>query len=93
MTKLIKAGIFGLLVGVVGLVLSVVPLSRSFEDDVGLGLLFKLRGVRSPPSDVVVVSIDHDSAEHFNLPINPDKWPRSLHARLTERLVHAGQSS
>jgi adenylate cyclase len=91
-TKYIKACIFGLVIGIIGLVLSVVPLSNSFEEDVGLGLLFQLRGVRSPPSDVVVVSIDHDSAEHFNLPVNPDKWPRSLHARLTEKLVQAGAS-
>ncbi len=92
MTKHIKVGLFGLLIGIIGLVLSVVPLSYSFEEDIGLGLLFKLRGVRPPPSDVVVVSIDHDSSEHFDLPNNPDKWPRSLHARLIESLVEAGAS-
>ena len=88
--KLIKAGLFGLLIGIAGVVLSVVPLSRSFEEDVGLGLLFQLRGVRPPPTDVVVIRIDHDSSAHFNVPDNPDEWPRSLYARLTERLVQAG---
>lgn len=90
MAKLLKACLFGLLIGLVGVVLSVVPPSESVEEDVGLGLLFKLRGVRSPPPDVVVVSIDHDSSEHLNVSDNPDKWPRSLHARLTDRLVQAG---
>ncbi len=90
MAKILKAGMFGLLIGIVGVVLSVVPLSRSFEEDLGLGLLFQLRGVRPPPTDVAVVSIDHDSSAHFNVPDNPDEWPRSLHARLTDRLVQAG---
>ncbi len=90
MAKLLKACLFGLLIGIVGVVLSVVPLSRSFEEDVGLELLFQLRGVRLPPTDVVVVSIDHDSSEHLNVPDNPDKWPASLHARLTDRLVQTG---
>jgi adenylate cyclase len=91
-TTYIKACIFGLVIGLIGLVLSFLPLSRGFEEDVGLGLLFQLRGVRPPPTDVVVVSIDHDSSDHFNVPNNPDKWPRSLHARLTDRLVQAGAS-
>ncbi len=90
MNRLLKALLFGGLVGVIGLVLSFVPVFRGLEEDVGLDLLFQLRGVRSPPSDVVVVSIDHDSSEHFQVRNNPDKWPRSLHARVTEALQEAG---
>src|SRR6266581_28479 len=56
----------------------------------GLVLLFKLRGVRQVPSDAVVVSIDRESSEHLNVPDNPDKWPRSLHARLVEKLATQG---
>jgi len=52
--------------------------------------LFKLRGARQAPSDVVIVSIDKESSENLNIPDNPDKWPRSLHARLTENLVREG---
>jgi adenylate cyclase len=52
--------------------------------------LFKLRGERQAPSDVVVVSIDKESSENLNLPDNPDKWPRSIHARLIENLVKEG---
>ncbi|GJL70393.1 MAG: adenylate/guanylate cyclase domain-containing protein [Nitrospirales bacterium] len=90
MAKLIKAVLFGLLVGIVGVVFSVALLSRSFEEDVELGLLFKLRGVRPPPTDVVVISIDHNSSAHFKVSDNPEEWPRSLHARLTDGLVQAG---
>ncbi|MGE5285235.1 MAG: CHASE2 domain-containing protein, partial [Actinomycetota bacterium] len=60
------------------------------EEDVGLGLLFKLRGALQAPRDAVVISIDRESSEQLNIPDNPDKWPRSLHARLTEMLVHEG---
>src|SRR5690606_28231794 len=88
--KIIKAALFGLLIGMVGVVLSIVPLSRSVEEDVGLGLLFQLRGVRPPPADVVIIGIDHDSSAHFNVPDDPGEWPRFLFARLTERLIQAG---
>jgi adenylate cyclase len=56
----------------------------------GLGLLFKLRGPRPAPSDAVVVSIDKESADQLKIPENPDKWPRSLHARLIENLNREG---
>jgi adenylate cyclase len=62
----------------------------SFEENAGLGLLFKIRGVRQAVSDVVVVSIDKDSSEKLHISDNPDKWPRSLHARLTENLAKEG---
>ena len=66
------------------------PFFHDLEEDVGLGLLFKFRGVRQPPDNAVVVSIDKESAEQLNIPENPDKWPRSLHARLIENLTRAG---
>ena len=45
MSRILKALPLGLLVGVIGLVLSFFHFSHEFEEDVGLGLLFKLRGV------------------------------------------------
>jgi serine phosphatase RsbU (regulator of sigma subunit) len=36
------------------------------------------------------VSIDKQSSDELDLHNNPDKWPRSLHARLTENLVKEG---
>jgi adenylate cyclase len=80
----------GILVGVAGLVASPLRVALDLEEDVGLGLLFKLRGPVPPPRDAVVVSIDRESSERLHVPDNPDKWPRSLHARLTEALARAG---
>jgi adenylate cyclase len=90
MTRLWKAILLGLLVGIAGLVMSPFRFMLSAEENVGMGLLFKLRGASRAPSDAVVVSIDKESAEKLNLPDNPDKWPRSLHARLTENLIREG---
>src|SRR4030066_853111 len=90
MSPLFKAILLGFLVGVFGLVASPFRFTLGNEENAGLGLLFKLRGARQPPSDVVVISIDRESSEHLDLPDNPDKWPRSLHARLTETLTREG---
>jgi adenylate cyclase len=90
MSPLSKAILLGVLVGVFGLIASPFRFVLGIEENTGLGLLFKLRGSRQPPSDVVVISIDRESSEHLNLPDNPDKWPRSLHARLTDTLAREG---
>ncbi len=90
MSRLFKALILGLIIGVVGLLVSPFRFALDLEENTGLGLLFKLRGTRPAPIDVVIVSIEKDSSEHLGLPNNPDKWPRSLHARLIENLVKAG---
>ncbi len=88
--RLLKAAILGLVVGVLGLLISPFQFAMNLEEDTGLGLLFKLRGPQIPPADVVVVSIDKQSSDKLDLNNNPDKWPRSLHARLTENLVREG---
>ncbi len=88
--RLFKAIILGLIIGLVGLMISPFRFALNLEENTGLGLLFILRGIRQPSSDVVVVSIERESSEYINVPNNPDKWPRSLHARLTENLVREG---
>jgi adenylate cyclase len=90
MTGILKAFTWGCVVGLMGLVFSFTHTARSFEEDLGLDLLFKLRGIQQPPSEAVVVSIDRDSAEALKIPDDPDKWPRSVHARLIDVLVQAG---
>ena len=85
-----KAIVLGLLTGIAGLLISPLQFALNLEENTGLGLLFKLRGERQPSSDVVVISIDNASSEILNIPDNPDKWPRSLHARITESLTKAG---
>src|SRR5437588_1367558 len=90
LTRLLKALPLGALVAIGGLAISFLQFVHGFEEDVGLGLLFKLRGAKQPPADAVVVSIDKDSSDQLGIPENPDKWPRSLHARLIEVLSKAG---
>jgi adenylate cyclase len=90
MFSLSKATTLGLLTGILGLLVSLMPVVFDLEENVGLDILFKLRGARQAPSDVVIVSIDKDSATRLNLPNDPGQWPRLLHARLTESLTQAG---
>ena len=87
---MLKAVILGFLVGIVGLVVSPFRFALSLEENTGLGLLFRLRGATRPPLNAVVISIDRESSEQLGIPDNPDKWPRSLHARLTEILAREG---
>lgn len=88
MSSLCKALLVGLLTGVLGL--SLIPIASELEEDIGLDFLFKQRGAREVPSDVIIVTMDRVSARILNLPPDPAKWPRSLHARLTETLAKQG---
>jgi len=88
MSNLCNALLVGLLTGVLGL--SLVPIASQFEEDIGLDFLFTLRGDREVPSDVIIVTMDRVSARNLNLPSDPRKWPRSLHARLVETLAKQG---
>jgi adenylate cyclase len=87
MSKFLNASIAALMVGIVGLLISVVPFGLSLEENFGLHLLFKLRGKRAAPADVVIISMDRMSARRLNLPSSPSKWPRSMHARLINTLI------
>ena len=89
-SRLFKAIILGLAIGLVGLLLSPFRFALNLEENTGLGLLFKLRGVQPPSDEVVVVSIEKESSDNLNLPNNPDKWPRSLHARLVDNMIREG---
>jgi adenylate cyclase len=80
----------GLLIGLAGVVIGFFPSANDIEENVGLGMLFKLRGARQPPAEVVVVSIDKESADQLKVSGNPSRWPRSLHAALVKNLTHAG---
>jgi adenylate cyclase len=82
----------GFVAGLAGAFLIVSPPGLDLEERFGLDWLFLLRGPRAAPPDVVVVTIDKTSAEHFRLPNEPRKWPRRLHARLVDNLARAGAS-
>ncbi len=88
--RLGRAAGVGLGLGIIGVLLSLTPGVLDFDEYVGLGALFSLRGAVSPPSDVVVVSISQDSAAAVGQTNELDEWPRNLHAKLIDRLVSAG---
>jgi adenylate cyclase len=63
---------------------------QMIEERFGLALLFRLRGPREPPPNVLIVNVDHPSSWMLGLPERFDRWPRLLYARLLDRLVAAG---
>ncbi len=87
-----KALILGLLTGITGIGLSLVFFGLDLEENIGLDILFKLRGARQAPADVVIISIDKESSDNLKLPHDPTKWPRLVHSRLVERLAQKGAS-
>lgn len=91
-TRLCKAVTLGLLTGILGLTASLLPYGYDLEESIGLGLLFKLRGQRQAPSDVVVIAVDKASADQLKLPLDPKKWRRSYHARMIQKLANEGAS-
>lgn len=88
--RLLKAGLFGLAVAVLGGLAATLPAMLRLEENAGLGALFELRGARPTPPEVVVVSLDKASSDALGLPNEPRKWPRELHAELIGRLSAAG---
>ncbi len=90
MTRWMKAGISGAVVGLVGVIISLLPFGFGLEEDLGLGMLFKLRGAKTSPADVVVISMDSASTKALSLSRKPENWPRNLHARLVNGLAKQG---
>ncbi len=82
--------LLGLVIGVAGALGGLTSVGLNLEERVGLDGLFRLRGPRPAPPEVVVVSIDKASADRFGLPNQPRRWPRQLHARLVDNLSRAG---
>jgi len=90
MTRLRKSIILGLLTGVLGGVLMLMPFGSALEERFGMNWLFQLRGPVSPPQSVVIVGIDHQSSRRLDQPTKIRDWDRSVHAHLIERLVELG---
>lgn len=79
-----------LVAGLLAALLLVTPLVAELEQRVGLAWLFALRGARPAPGTVAVVAIDGQAAQRLDLPLKPNDWPRSIHARLVDALAAAG---
>ena len=90
MSVTLKALILGLSTALFGAACSLVPAIGALEQGIGLDWLFRLRGPRPAPPEVVVVNIDQASSRWFGLANEPRKWPRSYHARVVDKLVAAG---
>jgi adenylate cyclase len=87
MTQLFKTAVAGMVVVAFGMVIGLTPFGMELEENTGLHLLFKTRGKRAAPPDVIIISLDKASADRLQLPSAPRKWPRSLHARLINNLI------
>ncbi|MBW2623799.1 MAG: adenylate/guanylate cyclase domain-containing protein [Deltaproteobacteria bacterium] len=80
----------GLSVTLLGIVVSFSLYGYGIEEKFGLSLLYNLRGIRTPPADVLIVAINEESAEKLNQSNKLTNWSRSVHAQLTETLARAG---
>ncbi len=92
MQRIVKASLIGLGVAGLGISVALSPWGALLEERVGLAELFRVRGPAEPPAEVAVVSLDRASADRLDLPEQIRSWPRSVYARLVERLVEAGAS-
>ena len=79
--------LLGLVVGVAAWLFHLGPAGRGLENKF-LDLLFLLRGALPAGDNLVIVAVDDQSFSDLGLQW---PWPRSLHARLTERL-HAARA-
>ena len=80
----------GFITATLGIVILLLELGFNgfrLERTAGLSLLFYARGKITPPADVVIVSMDKQSALRLNHNGDTQSWPRRLHARLIDRLV------
>lgn len=87
MSGFTKSALGGLAVGLLGLIATIAPFGAGLEESIGLHLLFKLRGLREVPADVIIITMDKKSADQLDLPDSPRKWPRTLHAGLVDQLI------
>lgn len=91
--RLIAATIAGLFLAISGLVFNLVSFGPGLEEEYGLRTLFRLRGSRPVPPNIIIVTLDQESSDMLDLPANPFRWPRTLHAILTDNLSRKGASA
>jgi adenylate cyclase len=87
---ILRSTLFGMIIGLLGIAISLSPGSAAWEEGIGLSLLFEIRGQRQPPDQVAIISINGQTALQLGLGEEIPEWPRSLHAELINRLTDAG---
>jgi adenylate cyclase len=90
MTRIAKATGIGITVGILGVIAGLSPIGLQVEEMLGLDLLFHFRGSRAAPPEVAIITIDKPSADQLGFDPEPDRWPRSIHAKLVEQLLQMG---
>ena len=76
--------IAGLVLALLGSVLTVLPALWPLQESFDLWLLFNLRGAKSPPDDVVLITIDQQSSERITLPSDPGARDRCANLRVDD---------
>ncbi len=87
MKRKTQIALFALLLGLFGLLASALFSHFGIEEKAGLYLLFKIRGPRQAPPEVVVAAMDMRSIHALDLSRETYKWPRDLHGRLVKTLA------
>ncbi|OCC15166.1 Adenylate cyclase [Dissulfuribacter thermophilus] len=77
----------GILVPIITLIFAPTTKLGEITNLAWIDLLFTLRGIKSPPRDIVIVAIDEPSFQYLG---RQWPWPRSLHGRLVRKLKKAG---
>ena len=85
-TATVSKTAMGLLLTAIGLLLGLVAYQTSLEHFF-YDRLFLLRGKTQPPPEILIVAIDEPSFQVLN---QQWPWPRSMHAKLLNRLYQAG---
>jgi adenylate cyclase len=77
----------GAVTGLCGVLLILSASGTSFEEEVGLAWLFRVRGPMAAPPEVAVVAINGTTGSQLGLPKQPRDWPRTVHAALIKSLT------
>ncbi|MEW8084411.1 MAG: hypothetical protein AB2823_02500, partial [Candidatus Thiodiazotropha endolucinida] len=59
---LLRSTAFGMIIGMLGVAIIFLPGSATWEENFGLSLLFEMRGQRPAPEQVVIISINGQTA-------------------------------
>src|SRR5262245_49759717 len=80
-----RHGIYaGLVLALLGALLTALPVLWPAQESFDLWVLFKLRGVKPPPEDIVLVTIDQQSSERITLPRSPSSRDRCVDLRVDD---------